>query len=681
MLLISALMMCGHLWICSAEPSAPEEPEAPATRPNLILLVIDDWGFNDVSWHENTDQAMPFLQEHVTNEALTIDTFYTYPLCSISRAALLTGRYPSRYGLHFSVIENGYAFGLSTFETLLPEELKAAGYNTAMVGKWHQGFHRNDMTPLERGFDHFYGSLSPMINFWTYSYAVTGTGLSGYDLWEMDQPAAVDGGEYLTFWERDHFMTTLDALVEDDEDTPFFMYIALHASHYPHSAPDDSLDIATKLSQCSTDEWDPDNVIQCSTRVQVQGQTVCADGVIQEMVTKLKDTATSDGSSVWDNTVLFFLSDNGGAVWELDNSPLRGGKMEIFEGGVRTPAFVSGGYLDDAAKGRVFADGEVPFHITDVMPTFLRLAGVSENERVGRKELDGMDQTAAIQQDLRSPEMREFLYNVVPADKCDNEWCGAYRFGDYKLIWQSNTASNKMWWYDVYAVSKRFNDDGSVNEDYSNFLECPNIPDGVQTEPEYDDDGNLVIACNDSPCLFNIAEDGCEYNDLSGDSEYEALFQYMSLMMQCWFNNQQTALKLQYTTDDEKADPTLRGGFWQPWVRDYDHDDELEDFEDVLSKYAAQSGILEDIRSDPHFVAAQSFKRQWQSQLRLREEAPARKGTALVWIMVAIINVLLIAVFLSQKLCRGRYSAKHLRKSVAAVRSQIDEDEYSPLVH
>ena len=106
-----------------------------AERPNIVLMVMDDIGFNDVSWFDHSDVVMPFLDKFVREEALRVDTFYAYPLCSISRTALLTGRYPLRYGLQSSVVENGYPFGLSIFENIITEDLKQSGYKTAMIGK------------------------------------------------------------------------------------------------------------------------------------------------------------------------------------------------------------------------------------------------------------------------------------------------------------------------------------------------------------------------------------------------------------------------------------------------------------------------------------------------------------------------------------------------------------------
>ena len=213
-------------------------------------------------------------------------------------------------------------------------------------------------------------------------------------------------------------------IIQVEDDTPFFMYVALHASHYPHAAPDEAVDLAEEFSMCDDDAYDPHHMLQCSSHQVVQGQTIVADDVISEMITKMKGTRTSDGTnSVWDNTVLFFLSDNGGAVWEMDNSPLRGGKMEIFEGGLRTPAFVAGGYLDKMDKGGIFGDGTEPFHVTDVYPTFLKLAGVSDEDRLGKRTLDGIDQLDTIQNGLSmDSEPREFVYNLIPADECENEW-------------------------------------------------------------------------------------------------------------------------------------------------------------------------------------------------------------------------------------------------------------------
>jgi len=242
-----------------------------------------------------------------------------------------------------------------------------------------------------------------------------------------------------------------------------------------------------------------------------------------------------------------------------------------------------------------------------------------------------------------------------------------------------------MWWYDFYATPRRYNDDGSKNKEYTNYLECSNIPDDVATSVEYDIDGNSILSCKSSPCLFNIAEDACEYNDLSGDSRYEAVYQYMYLMMKANFDNQQASLKLEVPNMDNRCDPSLRGGFWSPWIRDYDHNDGTEDFEDILTKYAEQNGITEDLRMNKDYIAAQGFKVQWLEQQQKDREVEhgrtqANMDQTMIWIMIAVITALLIGLFISNKICKMQSIAKRIQKyPVDHIRIQY-EDEYSPLV-
>ena len=371
--LLLCLLSTPFVEICHSSDTEIEDVQ----RPNIVLMVMDDWGFNDVSWHQHSNVVMPFLDNFARNEALRIESFYVYPLCSITRSALLTGRYPIRYGLQSSVVENAYPFGLSIFETLMAEELKAAGYATAMIGKWHLGFHRADMTPLRRGFAAFHGSLSPMIHFWTYSYQVVGVevegeaGFEGLDLYRNEERVTAEDtdSEYLTEWEKDQFVEIVSGLVEDEDAPPFFVYVPFHASHSPHDAPDECLALYEEDGVCDDGAWNTDGYLQCDAHKVVLAQTSCADSSIQDMITALKQLR--DGA-VWDNTLLIFLSDNGAPVWDSDNSPLRGGKKFLFEGGVRTPAFIAGGYLNDERKGQIFGDGKVcGFCFSEIINVFV----------------------------------------------------------------------------------------------------------------------------------------------------------------------------------------------------------------------------------------------------------------------------------------------------------------------
>eukprot|EP01084_Bolivina_argentea_P097365 175024_1 len=295
-------------------------------KPNIILMVMDDLGFNDVPWHDHTNTQMPFLEKFVNENALKIDTFYAMPLCSMTRSALLTGRYPMRYGLQSSVVENGYPFGLSIFETIISNDLKQQGYKTYMIGKWHLGFHREDLLPLNRGFDEFRGSLSPMIHYFDYSYSVHANekDFNGYDLYiNSKKISSLDtNNKYLTDWEGDQFIDILNniAISDPNNEQPFFMYIAMHASHDPREATNECLDLYYN-TDCINREFE--ELMNCEQHQIMQSQTTCADVTIEKMFTYLQNI---NNGKIWSNTVLIWISDNGAPPWDGDNSPLRGAK-------------------------------------------------------------------------------------------------------------------------------------------------------------------------------------------------------------------------------------------------------------------------------------------------------------------------------------------------------------------
>lgn len=239
-----------------------------------------------------------------------------------------------RYGLQSSVVENSYPFGLSIFETIMTHDFKENGFDTYMVGKWHLGFHRKDMTPLNRGFDEFRGSLSPMLHYYSYAYTVTkaDTEYTGHDLWINDEKISSQdtNDQYLTDWEADQFIDILDEIVTKDPngEQPFFMYVAMHASHDPREATPECLALYYE-TQCINREFEA--LMNCEQHQIMQAQSSCADLAQERMITHLQ---TINDGKVWDNTLVIWLSDNGAPPWDGDNSPLRGAKKELYEGGI-----------------------------------------------------------------------------------------------------------------------------------------------------------------------------------------------------------------------------------------------------------------------------------------------------------------------------------------------------------
>ena len=135
----------------------PITPAAAQTKPNIIFILVDDLGWKDVGYH-GSDIKTPTIDK-LAQTGVRLEQFYSQQICTPSRAALMTGRYPLRYGLQMAVIPSAGRYGLATDEWLLPQALKQAGYQTAIVGKWHLGHIDQKYWPSQRGFDYSYGPL------------------------------------------------------------------------------------------------------------------------------------------------------------------------------------------------------------------------------------------------------------------------------------------------------------------------------------------------------------------------------------------------------------------------------------------------------------------------------------------------------------------------------------------
>ncbi len=153
--------------LLTANVVAPGKAPAVEQKPNILYIVADDQGWKDVGFH-GSDIRTPNLDKLAEN-GVRLEQFYAQPMCTPSRAALLTGRYPHRYGLQTAVIPSSGTYGLATDEWLLPQALKEAGYMTAMVGKWHLGHADRKYWPRQRGFDYQYGPLLGEIDYYTHS--------------------------------------------------------------------------------------------------------------------------------------------------------------------------------------------------------------------------------------------------------------------------------------------------------------------------------------------------------------------------------------------------------------------------------------------------------------------------------------------------------------------------------
>jgi arylsulfatase A-like enzyme len=313
-----------------------------ATKPNILVIVSDDHGYGDVTAYGCKDIPTPNLDSLAKNGVRFTSGYVSGPYCSPTRAGLLTGRYQTRFGHEFNPGPSEGAeknSGLPLSETPLPQRLKAAGYKTGMVGKWHLGY-TDAQHPLSRGFDEYFGFLGG-----SHSYVTSGFG-STHPIVRGREP--VNEKEYLT----DAFRREALAFVDHHAKEPWFLYLAFNAVHGPLDAAPRYLDRFSNLE---------------GKRKIYATMLTALDDAVGALLTKLRE------HKIEENTLILFVADNGGPeeVNGSDNGPLRGVKGQTWEGGVRVPFMMQ--WKGHVPPGKVF---DQPVIQLDYAPTALAAAGV-----------------------------------------------------------------------------------------------------------------------------------------------------------------------------------------------------------------------------------------------------------------------------------------------------------------
>jgi arylsulfatase A-like enzyme len=364
--------------------------------PNVVIILGDDLGWNDVGYH-GSEIATPRLDALAT-EGVVLDRFYAQPACSPTRAALMTGKTPMRLGV-LSPISKNNPTGLPLTERLLPEHFRAAGYQTFMTGKWHLGHRDRDYLPTSRGFDHFYGHVTGGIGYWDH---VHGGGLD----WQRNGKTLREEG-YSTHLIADEAVRLIHSR---DPARPMLLYASFNAPHLPNEAPPEAVARYSHI----------DNPYR-----RVHAAMVSE---LDTAIGRLLDALEAE--RMLDNTLIWFMSDNGGlnpdaiepalrnlskrlegwfgkplplAILEFvrtnaleggaDNGPYRKGKQSVYEGGVRVPSLISwrGHVIPHRTLKMVTAQ--------DVLPTVLGAAGLKDEAA----KYDGADQWPAIERDAAAP--------------------------------------------------------------------------------------------------------------------------------------------------------------------------------------------------------------------------------------------------------------------------------------
>ena len=352
-----------------------------AERPNVVIFLADDLGWADVGFHGGPI-ATPSL-DRLAREGAELHRFYSTPVCSPTRAALMTGRDPMKLGIAYGVVMPWSNNGVHPEERFMPEAFQEAGYQTAMTGKWHLGHAQESYLPRSRGFDHFYGHLHTEVGYFP-PFGAQG----GRDF--QRNGTTIDDQGWEPFLLADEASRWIKAR---DKERPFLLYVPFLSPHTPLDAPDD---LKAKYADLPDERKAPRGTQDWSrwTRfIGTQGLRQIYAAVVDGMDQAIGRVLTTlDEEGLAENTIVLFFSDNGGmtvyGAGGADNAPLRGGKGETFEGGIRVVATMRW-------PGKIEAGSQMTSIMSamDVFPTLAEAAGIPLGVE---KELDGRSLWPAI---------------------------------------------------------------------------------------------------------------------------------------------------------------------------------------------------------------------------------------------------------------------------------------------
>jgi arylsulfatase A-like enzyme len=380
-----------------------------AGKPNVLIIYADDLGWGETGVQGCKDIPTPHIDSIANNGVRFTQGYVAATYCSPSRAGLMTGRYPTRFGHEFNAVARHS--GLSLKETTLATRLKLLGYETCCVGKWHLGESSVEYNPVKRGFNEFYGTLANTPFYHPTQFIDSRQSL---DVQKIDDE---------NFYTTDKYAERAVDWLAAHKDQPWFLYLPFNAQHAPLQAPQKYLDRFPKI----TDE----------KRKIFAAMMSAMDDAVGDVLGQIRKQGQED------NTIVFFVGDNGGPTLSTtsQNGGLRGYKMTTFEGGPRVPFFVQ--WKGKLAGGKTY---ENPVMNLDILPTVVTAAG-------GKVEagwnLDGVDLTPYLT-GANAERPHQTIYW-----RYGDQW--AIRDGDWKLV-VSKGGSGKPELYDLSRDRSESND-------------------------------------------------------------------------------------------------------------------------------------------------------------------------------------------------------------------------------
>ena len=373
-------------------------------KPNLIVIMADDLGYSDVGFNGCVDIPTPHIDSIAANGVRCTSGYVAYAVCGPSRAGFITGRYPQRFGFERNpqYRPNDPMMGLPRSEQTIAEVLGSVGYRSGIVGKWHLGSHRLHH-PLQRGFDYFYGHLGGGHRYMPGELTIENSEQAkgeaeSYRTWVLNNHLPVKPKQYLT----DDFSDAAIRFIDENSTQPFFLFLSYNAPHLPLQATEKYLKRVAEIE-------DP-------KRRTYAAMVSAVDEGVGRVMDKLIEL------DLQQETIVFFLSDNGGPHLKnaSQNSPLRGGKGDVWEGGFRVPFAVM--WPSHLPSAQVYDE---PVSALDIMATIVELSGADVRPD---RPLDGVNLVPYL-----SGRVSTRPHDAIYLRKFDQQRY-AVRQGDYKLV-------------------------------------------------------------------------------------------------------------------------------------------------------------------------------------------------------------------------------------------------------
>ncbi|XP_015172105.1 PREDICTED: arylsulfatase B-like isoform X2 [Polistes dominula] len=543
-------------------------------KPNIIMIIADDMGWNDVSFHGSDQIPTPNIDALAYNGVI-LNSHYVLPMCTPSRAALMTGKYPIRLGMQHSVLLSGESRGLPLNEKLLPQYFKEADYVTHAVGKWHLGFYKKVYTPTYRGFDTFFGYYTGFQDYYTHFNAdYISLNKSGFDM-RRNLSVAWDT---LNKYSTDLFTEESVRLINShDTKNPMFLYLSHLAPHnggFQNSihAPDEEI---AKFGYIH----DPE-------RRTYAAMVSKLDESVGEVIAALRKR------EMLENSIILFISDNGAPTINIfsnhgSNYPLKGIKGTPWEGAVRGVAAIWSPFINKSKR----VSNQL-MSIVDWLPTLLSAAGLNKSKL---NKIDGKDLWESIVENRNSPRT-ELLINIddisdyaairyknfkyITGNVDVNDWLGESgkpneEFGfppayDPNQILQSKAGiafAGVMTNQEIIESRRKRRNIGVANNTNKEFqkkiLTADQLLD-LRKKAELKCNVKKVdmIKCDTliAPCLFNIVNDPCEMINLA-----ESKSQILTLLELAILKHRFTVVQPSNQKIDILGNPLLHNNTWISW--------------------------------------------------------------------------------------------------------------------